>query len=146
MNLIKSTTQKTAQAIAREVRDQSSEILKSTTYQISPQQESPSKPASAPKEVGPNPLELKQKEQALLNKWRARIGEIQAEEARAGRERVQSQEAWRAQQEDLMKEPEKEEQVFVEAQSKPKTGSQDGAQTQIRREQQKHELGRGAKN
>jgi len=145
MNIVKSTTQKAAQAIAREVREQSNEILKSATTQVAPQLESRPYSSPSPKIDTLNPVEIQKKEQELLNQWRARIGEIQSEEARAHQERTQISEAWAKEQEELMKEPEGEEQVFVEAQGKTKHAPE-GGQAQIKQQQQKHELGRGAKN
>lgn len=144
MNIIKSTTQKTALAIARGVREQSNEILKSATTQVAPQLESRSNSFPSPKTDTPNPAEIQKKEQELLNQWRARISEITSDEARARQERTQTSEAWVRQQEELMKEPEAEEQVFVEAQGKTKHAPEGGHQ--IKQQQQKHELGRGAKN
>ena len=111
MNIIKTTTQKTALAIARGVREQSNEILKSATTQVAPQLESRPNSFPSPKIDTPNPAEIQKKEQELLNQWRARISE---------------------------------EQVFVEAQGKTKHAPEGGHQ--IKQQQQKHELGRGAKN
>lgn len=146
MNIIKKTTQATAQTIAKQVREQSNEILKSATTQIAPQLESRPNASPSPKIDTPNPIEIKKKEQELLNQWRARISEMSSDEARARQERAQTSEAWARQQEELMKEPESKDQDFVEAPGKPQHGQQKGAQAAIQQKQQKHELGRGAKN
>lgn len=142
---LKKTTQQTAQAIVKTVREQTNETLKSATTQIAPTNESAPAPQSAGSVPTPNKAEIEAEDQQKLNIVRARLQEMLSEEKQAVNARKQSYEAWKKAREEQMVEPEQEQEEFVEAQGKPRH-SQKGAGAQIHQKQNKSELGRGAKN